>query len=137
MTAVAFPKPVRAPRKARRPLPRKRMKRGPSRRSLNRKLAESLYLRWLHARSCVLAGFECNGPIQQSHARNIGPLPTGMGRKESDFQSVPMCSRHHLEQWEARAGAFAGWTNDQRRAWMVATIAAEHLAYQLEGGVVI
>lgn len=114
----------------------RRMKRGPSRRSLNRKLAEALYLRWLHKRPCVLAGPQCSDVIHQSHARNIGPLPTGMGRKESDFQSIPMCSKHHLEEWEAYAGAFAGWTNEQRRAWMVAQIACEHVAFQLEGGVI-
>lgn len=119
------------------PLRRARpMRRGPSRRTLSRKLAEALYVRWIHTRTCVLAGFDCRGPIQQSHARNIGRLPTGMGCKESDFASVPMCMKHHLEEWEARAGAFAGWTNDQRRAWMVAAIAAEHLAFQLEGGVI-
>ena len=117
---------------------RKRMKRGPCKRSLNRTLAAALYLRWLHGRPCCVRGSAspCEGDIQQSHARNIGPLPTGMGRKEDDFQSVPMCKSHHLEHWEAHAGVFAGWSRELRRAWIVAAIAAEHCEFQLEGGLI-
>jgi hypothetical protein len=113
----------------------KRIRRGPSRRTLNRKLAEALYLRWLHGRECVVRGSSyCAGLIQQSHARNIDG-PTGIGRKESDFNSVPKCARHHA-QWEAHAGAFAGWSKEARRRWMKAAIAVEHMEFKLAGGVI-
>jgi hypothetical protein len=136
---------------------RKRLRRGPSRRTLNRKLAETLYLRWLHSQPCIGTdafppgeyhgpwhiamrdkhpGHVCAGRIEQSHARNIGSLPTGMGRKEDDFKSVPMCSGLH-RQWEERSGWFAGWTKEQRRAWFIARIAECHLRFQQEGGVLV
>jgi hypothetical protein len=112
----------------------KRMRRGPSRRSLNRTLAAALYVRWVHGRPCVLdAAHACAGPIQQSHGRNLDG-PTGMGRKESDFDSVPMCRGCH-EQWEQYKGAFAGWTREQRRLWMQAQIVIEHAEFELSGGV--
>lgn len=117
---------------------RKAMKRGPSRRSLNRTLAAALYVRWLHTQACVLAApdwaNDCAGPVQQAHARNLNG-PTGLGLKEDDLSSIPLC-RHHHEQFDQYRGVFAGWTRDQRRAWMVAQIAAAHCAFQLEGGVV-
>jgi hypothetical protein len=46
---------------------------------------------------------------------------TGMGRKEPDLRSVPMCRSLH-QQWEEHRGRFYRWGKEQRRAWMAALI---------------
>jgi hypothetical protein len=62
--------------------------------------------------------------IQQSHERNM----TGMGRKEPDLRSVPMCRSLH-EQWEQHRGRFDGWPKTCRRDWMAARIAETNAAW--------
>jgi hypothetical protein len=135
MTAVAFPKPVRAPKKPRKPLPRSRMVRRKPRR-LSRKGADPAYVAWIHTQPCVghhaFRGHRCSGGIQQSHLRHH----TGLGLKEPDKKSIAMCGGLHAE-WEAHAGHFAGMSNLERFAWMVLKIAEAHLAYQLDGGVLL
>jgi hypothetical protein len=115
------------------PLRSTRMKRKPPRR-LSRPGADPAYVSWLHARPCVgpkVDSFHrCCGRLEQSHLRST----TGMGRKEPDKRSVPMCSVLHRE-WEEHTGVFAGMSKSDRLAWMILRIAEEHLAYQLGGGV--
>lgn len=117
------------------PLTRKRMKRGPSRRSLNRTLAAALYVRWLHTRPCACRGstYPCEGRIEQAHSMNIDG-PTGFGLKANDFDSIPLCTVHHADH-DQHKGVFAGWSREARKMWMRAAIAVEHVEYSLEGGV--
>lgn len=117
--------------------PRKRMKRGPSRRTLNRTLAAALYVRWLHdGRPCACRGdaSPCSGRIEQAHARGLSG-PTGLGLKESDFDSIPLCSKHHRD-YDQHKGVFAGWSREARKRWMRAAIAVEHVEFKLGGGVI-
>ena len=102
-------------------------------RRLSRAGADPAYVSWIHTQRCVMHGKDshaCSGRIEQSHLRNM----TGMGRKEPDKQSAPMCTSLH-RQWEQHTCRFSGWSKFERFAWMVARIAETHLAYQLEGGV--
>jgi hypothetical protein len=123
------------------PLSRKTPMRRKAPRRRSRVGADPGYVKWLHNRPCVLAGrpptgpgyHECAGRIEQSHARNLNG-PTGVARKESDANSVPMCTGAHRE-WEARNGYFKHWSREARRQWMIGWIVQEHAAYQLSGGV--
>lgn len=64
-------------------------------------------------------GHICVGETQASHERNpIGELPTGTGRKEDARKTCPMCRGLHINEWEAHAGIFAGWSRARRHAWM-------------------
>ena len=122
------PKPVAKPKKPRQPLRRSWMRKKPARR-LKREGANGGYVAWLHSLPClalVLGGFKagCEGRIEQSHERNM----TGMGRKEPDLRSVPMCTRFH-RHWEQHAGYFKDWPKEQRRAWMAAWVAEYNAAW--------
>jgi len=67
-----------------------------------------------------LPGHICVGRMQASHERNPqGGLPTGGGRKEDARLTVGMCERGHLAEWERHAGAFAGWSKQQRHDFML------------------
>ena len=108
-------------------------------RRLSRPGADRAYVAWLHTQECVGEGrfkhhicawTRFNNPIEQSHARDM----TGMGRKEPDRNSVPMCQILH-RQWEERSLNFRGWTKEQRRVWMAERIVEANAAYELAGGV--
>jgi hypothetical protein len=77
---------------------------------------EKLYKAWIHEQMCVahpgVSNLACIGPIEQSHERSM----TGMGRKEPNLRSIPMC-RHLHQTWEQHDGFFTGWTKARRRAW--------------------
>jgi len=124
------PKPLRRPPKAPKPLRRSRMKRKPTR---PRRGADPAYVAWLHEQSCVGEEFKsypvhhCGGRIEQSHDRNM----TGLGRKEPDRRSIPMCSDLHA-QWEARSGWFAGWDKEKRVEYMGERIARYNTQYDAE-----
>jgi hypothetical protein len=60
----------------------------------------------------------CEGLVEADHQ---GRRP--YGRKCSDRETAPMCTRHHRER-EAFAGAFKNWDHDRMRAWLDAQIAA-------------
>lgn len=69
----------------------------------------------------------CVGDLQASHERNPqGQLPTGAGRKEDPRQTCTMCAGLHLNEWEARAGHFAGWSNDERHNFMAVHTGAKN-----------
>ena len=128
---IAFPKPAARPKAPRKPLRRTRIKRKPARR-LKREGANPGYVAWLHSLPCLallLGGFEagCEGRIEQSHERNM----TGMGRKEPDLRSVPMCTRFH-RHWEQHTGRFKGWSKEQRREFMVKWIAFYNAKFYAE-----
>ncbi len=127
-----------APLRRSKPLSRKTPMRRKAPRRRSREGADPGYVKWLHEQPCValrMGGFSagCEGGIQQSHGRNLDG-PTGVGRKEPDRNSIPMCARLHA-LWEARQGVFEGWSNEHRRLWMLARIVEYNAAYQLSGGV--
>lgn len=67
-----------------------------------------------------LPGHICVGRMQASHERNPqGGLPTGGGRKEDARLTVGMCTRGHIAEWEEHAGAFAGWSKQDRHDFML------------------
>jgi hypothetical protein len=105
-------------------------------RRLSRAGADPAFVAWLHTQPCVAReiwhSHICRGRIEQSHLRSM----TGMGIKEPDKQSVPMCGSLH-RQWEQHTCRFSGWSKLDRFAWMVARIAEVHAAYKLMGGVLV
>jgi len=67
-----------------------------------------------------LPGHICVGRMQASHERNPqGGPPTGGGRKEDARLTVGMCTHGHIAEWEEHAGAFAGWSKQQRHDFML------------------
>lgn len=67
----------------------------------------------------------CAGRIEVNH---IG----GRYGKDTDRNTVPMCSKHHRE-WTGVVGGggrFAGWTPAQRRGWGVIAIAVTRAAIE-------
>ena len=71
----------------------------------------------------------CDGPIQQSHGRNLDGV-TGLGLKPNDLVSVPMCAGLHA-QWEQRRGHFEGWDKEERRTWFLERIVEENAAFRM------
>ena len=60
-----------------------------------------------------LVGKNCLGPVDPHHVRNH----TGMGLREDDSQTVPLCRKHHSElhsvgkrTFQARYGLDFKWT---------------------------
>lgn len=103
------------------------MKRGYMKKKPPRRLATEDAGRMEFARhgTCVgsiwFPGHICRGDLTASHERNPpGELPTGTGRKEDPRKTCRMCRGLHLDEWEARAGVFEGWTNEQRHDFMTA-----------------
>ena len=71
-------------------------------------------LRWVRQQRCSareLGG--CNGPIQAHHQieRRGGKIRT------HDITAIPLCMRHHIEQWHGYDGVFRDWSKDQRYDW--------------------
>jgi hypothetical protein len=111
---------------------KKPMRRRSSRRVRRKTAAERAHLDRVHASPCAGDGrlfvrvdspdmmlHLCDGPIQAAHFRNM----TGVGRKESDLTTIPLCRSLH-EQYDQAKGVFAGWGRDARKQW--------HLARQAE-----
>lgn len=72
----------------------------------------------------------CVGDLTASHERNPqGQLPTGTGRKEDPRQTCTMCSKLHLNEWEARSGHFDGWSRDQRHDFMTVHTTAKNVEW--------
>lgn len=59
----------------------------------------------------------CAGVIEADHA---GLRPAG--RKCSDNETIPLCSRHHVDRHQF-LGAFRGWDRARMRAWLDEQIA--------------
>ena len=110
------------------PLRRKRLRR------LDRPGSDPGYKAWVHTQCCSVGsmglGWWCEGPIQQAHLRN----GTGIGRKEPDRNSIPLCRSHH-EQYDQHRGVFEGWDRSRRLAWFLLRIAEANAAYIEQGGV--
>lgn len=58
----------------------------------------------------------CQGVVEADHA---GLRP--MGRKCSDKDTIPLCSKHHRERTDFR-GTFKTWDGARMRAWLDAQI---------------
>ena len=70
------------------------------------------YMSFVASLPCLLRETgKCHGRTEVDHA---GKRP--LGRKCSDRETVPLCSRHHQERTDYR-GAFARFTAWQMRAW--------------------
>lgn len=110
------------------------MKRKTSRRVAGKTAADKAYTAWVHTQPCVGLyadpGHECDGPIEQSHGRNLDGM-TGLGRKAPDRDSVAMCRSLHVE-WEQRAGWFYDWPREMRRVWMQKRILEANARYDAE-----
>ena len=119
----------RSPIQRKTPLAGSKMRRKPTK---PRKGADPAYVTWLHGQECIalkLGGFHagCTGRIEQSHARDI----TGMGRKEPDRNSVPMCTGLH-RAWEQHSGYFTGWSKAERREFMATLVMAYNANFDAE-----
>ena len=126
---TAFPKPTKRA-KVPKGLKKTRLRRRATR---PRKGADPAYVAWIHTQPCIggmlahLSNHDCAGRVEQSHLRSM----TGMGRKEPDRNSIPMCSRLHAE-WEQHAGSFYGWAKAEREAWMRSQIVEVNAKFNRE-----
>lgn len=78
------------------------------------------------------AGFpwpECSG---RTHVCHEGKTP-GTSLRCPDSETMPMCERHHLNEWGGARGFFRGWTKEQRREWADARIAETTALYLSHG----
>jgi hypothetical protein len=71
-------------------------------------------LRWTKTLPCFAPGAPagCSRVVEANHGRGV--RERGAGQKAHDDTSWPLCTQHHRE-WEDGAGAFQGWTKEQRR----------------------
>lgn len=119
----------RSPIKRRTPIKRKRARR------IDRKGdGERRFTTWIHDNQrCVghglIASHVCSGRLEQAHARNM----TGLGLKESDLNSVPMCSALHAA-FDGHTAWFRGWSKEERRVWFMARVAECQARYEIETG---
>jgi hypothetical protein len=101
---TAFPKPVRAPKKPRKPLRRSRMKSSSRGTKHSRRQREWGRMAWLHSLGVcapkrlfpALVRTACEGPFQVMH---LGPR---VGYRAPDPQTALGCRRHHEDIDQAR-----------------------------------
>ena len=118
------------------------------RRSAKRTEGEKSYLAWMHRQACVgrilrgpTGGRHVCGPagwpIQQAHVRNPGGKLTGLGRKESDYDSAPACPDLHdeLDGRNLKGPWFGGWTAAEKMRWLQARVVECVALWSLETGV--
>lgn len=56
------------------------------------------YLQWLRGCNCFLVSFlECEGKIEAVHVDHAGGK--GMASKVADKHALPLCSKHHRQQY--------------------------------------
>jgi len=113
--------------------PLRRGKRLKPRRSTPRRsgrVRDERYLEWIRSRPCIVptrfpAGWPtaCDGVTEAHHCG-----PRAMGRKASDRDTVPVCTRHHFE-YHACAGTFR-MNKETRRVWARLAIEATQAAYE-------
>lgn len=109
------------------PIARSWMKKGPPRRKSHHDY-DAGREEFARAQDCIgrsaFPGHICVGVNEASHERNPqGQLPTGTGRKEPSRLTVSKCSELH-RHWTNATGPFAGWSNDDRHAFMAPHIDA-------------
>lgn len=69
---------------------------------------------WLaHVRRlpCCVPG--CRSPSEAHHVRRHA----GTGMRPHDRDAIPMCHRHHVDEFHRATGYFKGWTKASRWAW--------------------
>lgn len=124
---LRFPKPVKAkktPKRKKRHTPKRVEKETP---------AEKAWKAWVHQRPCAgIRSFTNHGNycylnVQQAHLRDM----TGLGLKESNYLSIPLCMDLHSAHDEAR-GPFAPMGREGRKHWMFARLIEERAQYSLE-----
>lgn len=137
-------KPLRRSRSIRKRIPRR----------VQRMTAEDrAYRDWVHRQPCVgiaafppardrfgLIGLDgiatmhvcCEDSVQQSHDR----AGAGVAMKAPERRSVAMCHCLHRE-WEEHTGRFAGWSKEQRRAFMNNHIAEANAKFDREHGAAV
>lgn len=98
-------------KKARKPNPlkpqtRSAVKKGPAR--------DEKHLEKIRAHHCI--AFHCYGVAQAHHVRCIGPRT--MGKRVSDYLTVPLCARHHAELHSINEGYFWGSAGIRPEEWI-------------------
>lgn len=74
---------------------------------------------WLRRQPCCAphAPNGCSGPSEPHHSD-----AHAMGKKAHDHQAIPLCHKHHVEDWHRGTGVFKGWTKEKRREWFAAKL---------------
>lgn len=74
------------------------------------------------ARLLNVQGNDCDGAVQVHHA---------FGRRvvDADRKTIPLCRKHHIEDWHEHRGVFAGWDRERRQHW--STWAIEYTRLEL------
>lgn len=86
------------------------------------------YMAFVRGRPCIVGAQAdiggCEGRTEADHA---GRRP--LGRKCSDRDTIPLCSKHHRDRTDLR-DFFAGWSATEMRAWLDAAIKHTRTAYE-------
>jgi hypothetical protein len=70
------------------------------------------YLKWIRSLPCDLAGHGvCSGPVDAHHRTGS----KGIGQRNHDHQTYPLCRQHHIFERHALKGYFSGWVKAQIR----------------------
>lgn len=114
------------------PLRRSRMSRKPKPNSYNTRERAFEFMGWVKQQPCmvqvfidlgtfgfgshVIAASRCEGVVEADHAGS-----RGIGRKASDYTTIPLCTKHHFERTNF-AGAFAFFKQEHMRAFLASAI---------------
>ena len=123
------PKPTARPKGRKKGLQRTRIRRKRARRIDRETSAEAHYRAWVHEQPCEAYSPSCFDTVEQAHLRDM----TGLGRKESGFKTIPLCSWHH-RAYDQAGGVFRNWTLPERKSWFRQRIADAHKRFEIEHG---
>lgn len=104
----------RSPLKRKTQLARSPMKK---RRRKPREGDDPAHLAWVRTLPCVVS-LGCGGVVQAHHST----AGRGLSQKAPDWESMPLCAKHHREFHDAR-GYFGGWDKRWRRDWQRSQVA--------------
>lgn len=84
-----------------------------------KRVVDERYKELVRALPCLLSKTgKCYGAVEAHHAGRL----RRMGEKPDDNTCVPLCHRHHVDEWHGAMGHFKGWTKEQRAAWAAKAI---------------
>ena len=71
------------------------------------------YCAWIRTQNCLMEGHgECSYEMHAHHPQG----GKGLGTRNHDHRTVPLCSRHHTER-HSLSGPFNGWDKPKIRSW--------------------
>ena len=85
-------------------------------------MKDPAYLSWVRRQPCYV----CGSTPSEAHHRT----GAGMGRKASDHDTMPLCTRHHRE-FHDLSGHFRGWRKMRIREWQADAVTVTAANYTL------